>query len=319
MNEIPNIKKLGCVVIVFAISLIAFSAGLCEDISLQYVSMLITVPTLAAMILIFPTPFYALFPIAAGVALLALTKNVITVVMIAVMLILAAALSEGVYNKRTKFETVTRMASVMFFAFLLIFAIAVFKTEGSITREAIISFATEISDALIASANVEGQEAQAVEKMLLDLATSIPGYLLMVSCLLSYFSCVLAKKITYWFQCDKKLFEFSPKWEFEMPVACAYVFLITYALLLFAPVFNFNSDPFNVVVFTILYPLIAGMIVVGIKQIVEWIDLKPAIKILMVVLIIFGTIIFSELVLSGISFIGVYRSFSNRKEKKSTE
>ena len=121
MNEISFAKKFACIVIAIVTNFIMFSSGIVGDLSVVYTTMFLTVPTYAAMILIFPTYLYLLFPIVMVVSIYFVTVNIVVSLLSIMFLILAALCAEGVLHKRTKFNTVVRMSVVFFSAAIFLF------------------------------------------------------------------------------------------------------------------------------------------------------------------------------------------------------
>lgn len=319
MNEISFAKKFACIVIAIVTNFIMFSSGIVGDLSVVYTTMFLTVPTYAAMILIFPTYLYLLFPIVMVVSIYFVTDNIVVSLLSIMFLILAALCAEGVLHKRTKFNTVVRMSVVFFSAAIFLFVLTVYITQGYFSREAIIEFSNDIIEEFTASIEHLGGNVNDFVPLFQQMSMTIPACLLMLFVILSYVSCTFTRKIVCWFNCEYRLFNFDNYWEFEMPIETAYIFIFTYALLFFEPILDGFPPALDVVIYVVIYPLMCGMIISGIKQIRDWIKYKSTLKSgkgLIVALIIISLVVFPNLVLSATSFIGVYRCFNKNKSPK---
>lgn len=320
MNEISLPKKIGCIFIALAISFITFCVGVVGDLSLMYFAMFLTIPTYSAMFLTFPNYMYSIFPLISSIGIYLVTGKILNAVFSIMFLILASLCAEGVFRKRTKYNTIVRMSVVMFFAFLMMFALSIYSTYGELSREVIVGFAEELFDILVeyisSSLSLVGEELEAYKLMIIELSYVSLGSFLFLFVILSYISCTFSRKIVYWFNPETRLFNFDNLWEFEMPIESAYIYIISYAFLFVIPLAKIEIPAVEVAIYAVVYPLMAGMIVSGIKQIKQWLKEKHTGKGLFIGLIVLGFLLFSSLVLSVTGFIGVYRCFSVNKETK---
>ena len=318
MNVVSLPKRIGCIIISIVTNFIMFSSCLVGDLSVAFTAMFITVPTYSAMMLIYPTYLYAVFPVITAVSIYLVTDNILITLLGIMFLLLSALCADGVLKKRTKYDTIVRMSVVMFFAAIFMFVLLVFITQDHFSREAILELCDELLQEFNESVESLGGEVEEFSILFEELAKTIPACLLMSFAALSYFSCTLARKIVYWFDLNNRVFNFDNLWEFEMPLETAYLYIFSYAFLFVSPLLNLDFPAFEVMIYIIIYPLMFGMIVSGIKQIKEWLKQKEFGKGLIVFLIIIGLFVFLYLVLSATAFIGVYRCFNVNKPKKWT-
>lgn len=318
MNELTIPKKIACVIIAVVINFIMFSVGLVGDLSVVYIAMFLTVPTYAAMILIYPTFLYLVFPVAMSVLLYLATDNIVITLLGVMFLILSALCAEGVIQKRSKYNTIVRMSIVFFFAAIFLFVLTVFIIEGYFSREAIISFANKVLEEFNASIDLLGGNAADYSEIFIQLAVSIPACLLMLFSVLSYIACTFTRKIVSYFNCQHRLFNFDNNWEFEMPIETAYIYIISYGILFVASMFNDVPKSLEVTLYVVLYPLLFGMFVSGVKQIKFWLNQVRGNKFLIIVLLVVCSLIFYDFTITVSSFIGVYRCFNLNKSNNST-
>lgn len=318
MDVISMPKKIGCILIAIATNLIMFSSCLVGGLSDVFMAMFLCVPSYSAMMLIYPNFLYILFPILTAFGIFFVTDNILIVILFSMFLLLAALCSEGASRKRTKFDTIVRMSVVMFFAAILMFVVAVFITQGIFSRDAIYDFSNEIMNEYIKSVEMLGGNADIYIVLFDELSKIIPATFLTLFVVLTYFSCTFTRKIVYWFKCEYSIFNFDNYWEFEMPIETAYIYILAYAFQLFTPFVDAETPVLDVVLYIVIYPLMFGMFVSGIKQIKEIIKHQHHGKALIVFLIIVGAIIFFDLAFTVTTFIGVFRCFNINKSKKWT-
>ena len=318
MIETSLLKKIGCIIIAITTNFIMFSSCLVGDLSIVFMAMFLCIPTYSAIMLIYPNFLYSVFPILTTVGVYIVTDNILITLLFVMFLLLAALCTEGVSRKRTKFDTIVRMSVVMFFASIFMFVVAVFITQGYFSREAILDFSNELLNEYNKTIELIGKDTEIYTVLLEEFSKTIPATFFTLFVVLSYFSCTFTRKIVYWFNCENRIFNFDNYWEFEMPIETAYIFIVSYAFLFFTPYINAEIPALDVVLYIIIYPLMFGMFLSGIKQVNEWLRHQHFGKGLIVFLIIIGALIFFNLVFSVAAFIGVYRCFNINKSKKWT-
>ena len=253
-----------------------------------------------------------LVPAVSLIAVLFGTKDIATIILTLSFIPAGLTLGFSVKTKKTRMQSVTYVGLIMAFVIFAILGYQLYNYKGAITYDNFHDTVIEVATAYVrnylmplTNFNEVFKEISPVDATSDTIKSFLAAFVLLVGFIQAYISGSVLKNIFKRIGLEEEIFGCDNKWKLLMSKIAAAVFII--ASILFSTFQNFFNVGLIAPVITVLYPLGAGLAIIGLKSFYVFLKKSKMFSYVIFMLILFGTSIFSMVIVLLI-FVGLLKT-----------
>lgn len=253
-----------------------------------------------------------LVPAVSLIAVLVQTKDILTILIALSFVPAGFALGLSIRTKKTRMQSVLISGSITAVIIFAVLGYQLYLYKGAITYDTFHETVTEIASAYVKSYllpmtnfNELFKELSPVDVASDTIKSFLAAFVLIISFCQAYFSGFVMKNVLKKIGLEEEYFDYDKKWELLVSKVAAVVFIVT--SILFSTFQNFYNVGLIAPVITVMYPIGAGLAMIGVKSFYAFIKNGKMLTYVILMLILFGYSIFAMMLILLV-FIGLLKT-----------